>query len=655
MALHDLDGAVGPAEALLLEVDEGVRHQPLAEAVVGVGGRVAFLEHAQAQLGVLADGPVGPAQLVHHRAADHRHGAVLDDRVAVVAGDHADVEEALVLGVAELLEQAFVLVAIVLRRLHHGDSRVGEVRDHVLEPVAVHAVVRVDHRDDFGVGRGVRQDVVQRAALEAVQRCDVEEAEARAELLAVVAHRLPDRGVLGVVVDDQDFEIRIVEVGQCVEGLFDHLRRLVVAGHVHRDLGPVAAVSCHRDERPAALVHPDHLGQFVGLGEQHDEHAEGTDAEQRAHRQAEPGGVLLAVVVADPHQCRTADEGDEGQEGAAALAQRAAIDQQQGQREQRHDHRGDCQQAPLRNRHHRAFEGELGLPIEVVDAPVGAHRALVAGLPRLVEGLDDEVVVALAVKPVDQRAQVHRLIGLGGVGAAAHAPVARPADFGDQQRFLREQLAQVARAVEDELPGVLHRDEFPVRQHVGSDQVGVLGQLRVLLPDVPLLGGRHRHLDRRAHAVHERDQLLGGDFLAKQRLVAHGHANHAARVVGQIDGLGDLALVAFLVVADPDAQGHAQAELLGDCRNVGQRAVHRVGADVVGVLAQQLQVLANLRIAGIDALLRALALAERRIGEAGDLRGPVRRAHRAVVERPETGEQRSDGQEDHQIETKFSR
>src|SRR5690606_21890084 len=85
VALHDLDGAVGPAEALLLVVDEGVRHQAAAEALVGVGRRVALLEHAQAQLGVFADGPVGPFQLVHHAAPDHGHGAVLDDRVAVVA------------------------------------------------------------------------------------------------------------------------------------------------------------------------------------------------------------------------------------------------------------------------------------------------------------------------------------------------------------------------------------------------------------------------------------------------------------------------------------------------------------------------------------------------------------------------------------------
>lgn len=115
MVLDDLDGAVGPAEALLLEVDEGVGHQALAVAVVGVGGGQAFLEHAQAQFGVLADAPLGPAQFFQHTAPGHGHGAVLDDRVTVVAGDHTDVEEALVFAVAQLLEGAFVLVTVILR------------------------------------------------------------------------------------------------------------------------------------------------------------------------------------------------------------------------------------------------------------------------------------------------------------------------------------------------------------------------------------------------------------------------------------------------------------------------------------------------------------------------------------------------------------
>ncbi|MCY1407023.1 hypothetical protein D9M71_223050 [compost metagenome] len=496
--------------------------------------------------------------------------------------------------------------------------------------------------------------MVQRAALEAGQWRDVEEAEARAELFAVGLHRFPHGRVPGVVVDDDDFEVRVVEVGQGVEGLLHHLRRLVVAGHVDRYLGPVAGVLQHRLERPAARAHPYRLGQLVGLGEQHDEHAERADAEQGADGQAEPGAVLLAVVVADPHQHRAGDEGDEGQEGAAALAQGAAVDHQQGQGEQRQHHRGHGQHPPLRDRHHRPVEAELRLPRGVVHAPVGAHRAFLGGLPRLVEGFDDEVVVALGVQLVQQGAQVDGLVGLGGVRAAAHAAVARPADLGQQQRLLREQLPQVPGALEDEVGGVLHGDELPVGQHVGGDQVDVAGQLRIFLPDVPLLGSAHRHLHRGAHPVEIADQLFGGDLAAEQRFVAHRHPHHAARVVGQLDGLGDLALVAFLVLADPDAEGHAQAELLGQLRDVRQGAFHRVGADAFGALADQLQVLADFLVARVLVLLRSLVQAERREGEAGNLLGPVGRADGAVDQRPEAGEQRRQGDYHHQIETEFA-
>ncbi|MCY1345665.1 hypothetical protein D9M69_317300 [compost metagenome] len=393
----------------------------------------------------------------------------------------------------------------------------------------------------------------------------------------------------------------------------------------------------------------------MGFGEEHDEHAQGADTQQQAHGEAEPVAVLLAVVVGDPHQRRAAGKGDEGEEGAAALAQGATVDQHQGQGQQRQDHRGHGEHAPLRDGDHRAFEGELGLAVEVVDAPIGAHRALVAGLPRLVEGFDDEVVVALGVEGVDQGAQVDGLVGLGRVGTATHAAVARPAHFRQQQRLLREGLLQVLGALQDEFGGILHRHEFPVGQHVGRYQVDVLGQFRVLQPDVPLLGGGHRHLHRGADTVQVIHQVLAADLATEQGLVTHHHANHAAGRVGDFDGLGDLALVAFLVRADPHTQGHPQAEFLGQARDVGQAAVHRVGADVVGLLAQQFEVLADLLVGGVAVLLRVLVRAERREGITGDLFRPVRRGDRTVVKRPDTGEQRSNRHEDHQIESKFTR
>ncbi len=362
--------------------------------------------------------------------------------------------------------------------------------------------------------------------------------------------------------------VRIIEGGQGVEGLFDHLRRLVVARHVNRDFRSIVRIAHHRQEFAPTLVNPHRFGQFMGLGQQHDKHPERTERQEESHRQTEPGAVLLAVVVTDPHQHRTAEERDKGQEGTATLTQGRAVDHQQGQRQQRQHHRTDGQHAPLRDRHHRAFEVEFLLTRGVEHAPVGAHRTFVAGLPRLVERFDHEVVEALAVELVDQRAQVDRLIRRRRIGATAHATVARPADLGQQQRFFREHLFQVAGAVEDELPGLVHGNEFPVRQNVRGDQVDVLGQFRVFFPDVPLLGGGHRHFHGRAHAIKQHAQFLGGDFLTEDRFVADHHANHAARGVGQFDGASDFPFVAFLVRADPDPQRHAQAEFFRQFRDV---------------------------------------------------------------------------------------
>ena len=182
----------------------------------------------------------------------------------------------------------------------------------------------------------------------------------------------------------------------------------------------------------------------------------------------------------------------------------------------------------MRDRHDRTFEVEFLLAGGVVHAPVGAHRAFVTGLPRLVERFDDEIVVAPAVQGVDQVTQVNGLIGRAGICTAAHAAVAWPANFRQQQWFFREQLFQVPGTVQYEFTGLVHRDKFPVRQDVRGNQVYVLGQLRVFLPNVPLLGRGHGHFDGCAHPVEQHDQLFGGDLFTEQGFVADHHAYNAA-------------------------------------------------------------------------------------------------------------------------------
>src|SRR5258708_36015291 len=149
MAFQDLHGAVGPAEALLFEVDESVRHEAAPIARGHIGRLEAGCENTQPQLGILGNTPLGPAGLLALCTPDHRHGAVLDDGVALVARDHSNVKEPTVLGVAHRLESARALVAIVLWPLDNGDTRVLEPGHQLAQPVGLDDVITVDDRDDL--------------------------------------------------------------------------------------------------------------------------------------------------------------------------------------------------------------------------------------------------------------------------------------------------------------------------------------------------------------------------------------------------------------------------------------------------------------------------------------------------------------------------
>ena len=157
-----------------------------------------------------------------------------DDGVGLVALDHADVEEAGIFAVHGMMHDAALAVAMVLRRLDHADLGIGEGRDEVLEPVRTHHVVGIDHADDLGIGRGVREREPQRAGLVAAQIVDVQELEAFTERAAMLLDRLPE-GRVGRVVDHDDaFEVRVVEPRDRIERLLQHLRRLAIGRDVDR-------------------------------------------------------------------------------------------------------------------------------------------------------------------------------------------------------------------------------------------------------------------------------------------------------------------------------------------------------------------------------------------------------------------------------------
>lgn len=123
-------------------------------------------------------------------------------------------------------------VAVVLRELHEANLRAGVMAESGFEGVGLDDVIGVDNEDEFGAGVHALADVVHGAGFEAGEFFDVEKAEARAEAGADFFEGLPEVGVFGVVIDDDDFEVWPVELGEAFEGLRDEFRGFVVRGHL---------------------------------------------------------------------------------------------------------------------------------------------------------------------------------------------------------------------------------------------------------------------------------------------------------------------------------------------------------------------------------------------------------------------------------------
>ena len=619
MPLQDLHRAIGPAEALRLVGVQRIRHDALAVGARIIDRLPAFLEQPQAQFRILGDAPFGPAaDSLQRRFAYHGHGAVLDDRVVVVTLHHADLEEAGIFPVAGLLEAALFLVVIILRRLHQADGRVLEMRHHVVQPVGRHDVVAVDDGHHLGIRGGLLHGEIQGARLEAGPGAQMKEAEPVTQRLAMDLDRTPDRLVLGVVVDHQHFEIRIIELGQRVQRLLQHLRRLVVARHMDRHLGQARHVGSGdaRQRHPAVLA-PDHVDQL--------DHVAGDGGEQQhlQHDENSPGGNLAGAQIAhgrDQHGQRQRRAGslegggEDDTAGQPQLGARTQIDD--GRNQAKHDRDGGPER-PVGQFGHRILPGEFRLAVSVVQAPIGADDAFLADLPGLVERLDDVVVELVDARDIHPFADEARLVDERRLGGAHLLAGTRPAHLGDDNRLVGIELAQLGVALQRVLDGHLDRHAFPVGQQLHGDEIDSLDQLGMLVPDVPGLRRGDAHRGVHLHLTDEIDHLRHGHFGAQQRLVADNDAGHVAVLPDDADQIGDLALVARLVAADPGAGHDAQAEFAGHRRDAVMAVAGGVGADARGLLRDQFQVAAD--------FLRRRALGQRPLvapigaeGHAGD-------------------------------------
>ena len=125
MRFENLHAALGPTRALLLEGRKTVRGQAFTHDLVHVHRAQVLLHQTQAQLGVFTQAPLRPlAVRTQGLGANHRHRAVLNDRVALVAVVHPDAKEAVVFPVHHLAEHGGAPVTVRLRRLHDAHLRV---------------------------------------------------------------------------------------------------------------------------------------------------------------------------------------------------------------------------------------------------------------------------------------------------------------------------------------------------------------------------------------------------------------------------------------------------------------------------------------------------------------------------------------------------
>ena len=535
VVLQDLHRAIGPAVALLAIGLEAVRHQPAAIALLGVDRPMARLEQAQAELGILGDAPFGPAAgLRQGGLPDQRHGAVLDDGVLLVPGLHAEIEETGILPEAHPLEEVLVAVAVVLRRLHQGHLRVGEMRRQVAQPARLHQVVAVDRGDHLGLGIGDGEREVQCPRLEAGPFRQVIEAEVRlAEGLDIGLDRLPDGIVLGVVVDDQHFVVRIIQPLEGLDGVDHHLGRLVVAGHVHRDPRQLpAAGNPRRRQAPAGGAEPE-IDRHLDTFDQEDRQQQ--QGGRRHHHQGdeiEPGQIELAVLRIDPDRGHHAAAAEDRDEQAAAAVQQQFRPHDPEREGQAQDDRRRRQVAPVLVVDELALQRRLRLAPGIPQSPIGADAAFGLRLPRLVEGLDD-VVVDVALLRLDQElphedALRHRR-GLGdarAIGAvlvlARHA-LARPADLADQDALVGIGALDLAVEVDGRLHRLLDRHAVPVGQDVDGEIVDGIGQL-----------------------------LVQQDAVAQQRALAGGLAAQLLAV--EVEALANLRQL-VLVAGQPDMEG----------------------------------------------------------------------------------------------------
>ena len=287
------------------------------------------------------------------------------------------------------------------------------------------------------------------------------EFEARTEQLAMLLDR-PPIARLGRIVDHHDaFEIRPIELGDAVQRLAQHFRRLAIGRDVDRHEGTPVGHDMARCQQALRTAPEDDLGKLVEpLLHDGDEGHEQNGADDHSDERAEDEIVRRPIV--ENARAPGADGVRRTCEHAGLERRNAGAGENRDAEEKSDGERGNGLQHPVR-RLDRAGKLEFRLPLGIEHAPVGADAAF-EGLPRLVECLDDRVVDAHGVRACDEVADDLGLSQRIGHGGKAVETRARPAKLGDHDALAGIGLAEPL----IDLHGVVDRDRarqpLPVRQ-----------------------------------------------------------------------------------------------------------------------------------------------------------------------------------------------
>jgi len=133
--------------------------------------------------------------------------------------------------------------------------------------------------------------------------------------------------------------------------------------------------------------------------------------------------------------------------------------------------------------------------------------------------------------------------------------IRRPANLGNDHRFIRESALQLIIALKNIIQGIVCGYAFPIGQDMGGDKIDFFGQFRVFQPDIPGFRCADGAPGLLFDLTDVLDQLFDGNIFPQQCLIAdQGSDDVAVILAAQGNQLINFPLVGIGIVTNPGAQ-----------------------------------------------------------------------------------------------------